>query len=282
MTGLTYSVIGGLDRDRREEDATPPAAGGTTGTSAATAGNDNWVAQTVALRDARSSINVARPANTATGDFLLVSVTAKGLGTTGNICAPNDGTPGRSCARRLRDSRATSVTEATFWSVRGNANAENYAFTFRSGALSGVTGALVAGIPASAVAIRYSGVDPTNPIDVSDGATGSSAAPSAPSVTVNDANDRDRPASSGRARRRSPPSSSPNFSQAGSSTATGASEDASSPAAGAATGTAGATSGSSANWVGQTVALQDARSSITVRAAGEHGDRRLPARVGDR
>ena len=50
----------------------------------------NWVAQTVALRDGRTSISIDRPATRVDGDFLLVSVTAQGLDT-GTICAP-DGT----------------------------------------------------------------------------------------------------------------------------------------------------------------------------------------------
>ena len=43
------------------------------------------------LRDARTSISIDRPATRVDGDFLLVTVTAEGLGG-GNVCAPNDGT----------------------------------------------------------------------------------------------------------------------------------------------------------------------------------------------
>ena len=62
------------------EDANQASAG-STGTATATSGaSDDWVGDTIAVRDSRSSITIARPANRADGDFLLVAVTAQDLG----------------------------------------------------------------------------------------------------------------------------------------------------------------------------------------------------------
>ena len=140
-------------------------AGGATGTAGATSGaSANWVGQTVALQDARSSISVPRPANQATGDFLLVSVTAEGLGG-GNICAPDDAaSPGRCRSRQRRGSGATSITQATFSSTRATTDPGPYAFTFRTGGCpSG--GNPISGVSATAVDLRYTGIDPVNPVD---------------------------------------------------------------------------------------------------------------------
>ena len=221
-----------------------------------------WVAQTVALRDTRSSIVVQRPADAASGDFLLASVTAQGLGG-GNICAPNDGT-WTLVRKTTQGSGATSLTQSTFWSVRGTANAESYSFAFTSGNCP-ATGSPVAGIPASAVLLRYTGVDPADPIDISGDSAGSGTTATAPSVNVGTAGDvvvRLFGTTSATAT----PTDALRFSENGSATTTALGEDGTSPAAGAASLPSGASLGPTpAGWTAQTVALQDARSSIMVQ-----------------
>ena len=71
---------------------------------------DNWVAQTVAIREDRTSIQISRPATALANDFLLVSVTAEGLGT-GSICGAAGWTQ---VVKTTQGSGATSVTQATF------------------------------------------------------------------------------------------------------------------------------------------------------------------------
>ena len=88
-TGTTFSQASGSTATG-VADATQATIGlepaplptATTGASAM------WVAQAFALRDTRTSLTIARPANKADNDFLLVSVTASGLGY-GKICAPD-------------------------------------------------------------------------------------------------------------------------------------------------------------------------------------------------
>ena len=67
------------------------------------------------------------------------------------------------------------------------ANAESYDFTFATAACGTSAGT---NPPASAVLVRYTGVDPANPIDKEQGAAGTGTAPVAPAVTVTNGNDR--------------------------------------------------------------------------------------------
>ena len=261
-TGTTYSTASTSTATGVTESTPPPAAGGTTGTASASSGNDMWVAQTVALQDTRSSIVVQRPADAASGDFLLASVTAQGLGG-GNICAPNDGS-WTLVRKTTQGSGATSLTQSTFWSVRGTANPESYSFAFTSGNCP-ATGSPVAGIPASAVLLRYTGVDPADPIDISGDAAGSGTTATAPSVNVGTVGDT-VVRLFGTTSATATPTDALRFSENGSATTTALGEDGTSPAAGAASGSSGASLGSTpAGWTAQTVALQDARSSIMVQ-----------------
>ncbi len=250
------------------------AAGGAAGTSTppvqATAPSDNWVAQTIALRDSRTSITVNRPANRVDGDFLLVSVTAKGL-TGGTICAPDSSWNQVSFTPAAGNPTAAgSIAEATFWSLRNGTAAESYQFSFVNGA--SCSSGSPAAAPASAVLVRYTGVDPSNPID----RTASSITPppnpgttvTAPAVTPAWNNDRvvslyGTGATSFQG--------NPTFNQSGASTATLVT-DAPGPAAGVTSAPTNAVSGSSADWVGQTVALRDARTSITVSRPNNAAD----------
>ena len=115
----------------------------------------------MALTNDQASISIVRPATRAAGDFLLVAVTAKGLDS-GNICAP-DGT-WTQVIRTSQGGGLGSVVQATFWSIRPGAGAETYRFTFSTGSCPAAAGTAAA-VPASALAVRYTGVDPTNPID---------------------------------------------------------------------------------------------------------------------
>jgi hypothetical protein len=234
------------------EDSTQASAGSTNTAYATTSSADNWVAHTVALRPVPpvglggTSISINRPTNRSAGDFLLVSVTAQGLGA-GSICAP-DGTWAL-VRQDTQGSLLTSVTQATFWSFRSGTAAETYTFIFESGAC---TGGSPASVEASAVAVRYTNVDPAMPIDVSLGATGNSNQPTAPSVTTTFDNDRVvRLFGSGNTTMTnvtftpSPP---------GSTTSTGVKDSTKSTAG--STGTATATTSSSDNWVAHTVAVK--------------------------
>ena len=171
------------------EDAAQ-AAVGASGTATATTPSDNWVADTVALKGAPgdTSITVTRPANRAAGDFLLVAVTAQDLGA-GNICAPNDGT-WTLVQQDRQPVSGSSVTHAVFRSFRSGAGAETYQFDFQSGACP--SGGSPVSVGASAVAVRYTGVDTTNPIDLSASGiapTNPGTTLTAPAVTTNFAND---------------------------------------------------------------------------------------------
>ena len=236
----------------------PQAASGATGTAGATTdASARWIGQTVALRDIRSSISIARPSNSPTaGDFLLVSVTAENLGT-GNICAPDDGT-----WALVRQDTQGSVTEATFQTFRQNGSAETYQFAFRTGACPS-SGNAAAGIAATAVAVRYTGVDPTSPIDTSSvTAPGSSpgTALTSPSVTTATGNERVvRFYGTGATSLTGVQLDAP-----GSSTATGAEETTQAAGAGP---TGSATSPTSSDWVAQTIALNVSDSIVIGRPA---------------
>ena len=149
-------------------DAAGPAAGVSTGAdTATTAAAQNWEADTVALepQQGASSINVPRPLTNATGnDFLLVAVTAKALGG-GSICAPTS-SPGGPWSE-VQEESVTNITQETFYYFPGTATADPgpYPFTFTTG--PNCTGS-AATETASAVAVRYTGVNPLDSIDASD------------------------------------------------------------------------------------------------------------------
>jgi hypothetical protein len=121
----------------------------------------NWTAETIALTPlANDGITLARPASPTSNDFLIATVTASGLGASGNICAPDDGT--WSELGQITQAGTTPVTQATFSSARATATPESYTFTFQS--VCSTTGTP---LPASAtaVAVRFNGVNPITPID---------------------------------------------------------------------------------------------------------------------
>src|SRR6266542_4969745 len=89
----------------------------------------------------------------------------------------------------FRSAAGSSVTHATFWSFRSGTSSESYTFAFSSGSCGGSP----VSVAASAVVVRYTGVDPITPIDVSagnQGNTGSGTTLNAPQVTTNFDNDR--------------------------------------------------------------------------------------------
>jgi hypothetical protein len=178
-------------------------------------------------------------------------VTARDLDA-GNVCPP-DGS-WNLIRQDTQGPAGTSVTHATYWSIRTGTTAESYNFTFSSGPCLG--GSPV-GTPASAVAVRYTGVDPANPIDASGGGQGTGTTLTAPAVTTNFGPDEVVRLYG----TRSSSMSSVDFSQNGSGASTGV-EDASQAAAGS-TGTATASTSSSAQWVAHTVALKAAGGTIT-------------------
>jgi len=250
-------------------DYTQVIAGSTGNKTATATASNNWAAQLVALKPVSlgaPSITLNRPSNRADGDLLLASVTARNLD--GNICAPDDGTWTQVRQDRQPMTGSPAITHATFWSVRSGTSAESYTFTFSSGSCS--AGSPVS-VPASAVAVRYTGVDATAPVDVSASGQGTDAAPTAPTATTTLDDDRVvRLWGTGATSF----SSGTSFSSSGSGTATGVS-DLNQATAGP-TGTATANTGStSAPWAAHTVALKAAgASSITIgrpsnRAAGD-------------
>src|SRR5262249_10861600 len=126
----------------------------------------------------------------ADNDLVLVSVTAEGLGAAGRICAPDAtwklvGTP----VIANQSGGSASVTEETFQSFRVGSDPETYSFGFSTGACGASPDP---NPPASAVAVRYTGVDPSNPIDdvEASAATTQSGAPSAPAATAAGSNER--------------------------------------------------------------------------------------------
>jgi len=226
-------------------DSTQAAAGLTTTASAGSNASAPWVAHTVALKAAATSIKIDRPSNRASNDFLLVSVTARNLDA-GLLCAPSGWTLVR---QDTQGAAGSSVTHATFWSFRSGTSAESYTFTFRSGSCSSGTPLSAA---ASAVSVRYTGVDPAIPIDVSAVKQGSDTTPTAPAVTTNFAGDRVVRLFGSRATPISS-SASPWFPQPGSGTSTGVTD---STQAAPGTTTQPTATTASAPWVAHTVALK--------------------------
>ena len=176
ITNDTLNVNGSVT-STGEEEAVQAAAGPSGTGGATTPASLDWIARTVALRPlGSSSITVARPTNKVANDFLLVTVTAAGLPAGGSICAP-DATWHLVGAK---DSQG-ALTQATYWSVRAGAAAENYTFTFTPAACG--AGGSTTGF-ATALLVRYTGVDTTNPIDATAPNTGTSATLTSQTVTT--------------------------------------------------------------------------------------------------
>ncbi len=144
------------------------AAGAYTAANATSAPSaSNWTTETVALRAlSNQGITIARPSSPTGNDFLIVTVTASGLASGASICAPNDGT-----WTELGGATVTSgvLTQASFYSTRPGTNAESYSFNFQSGACP--SGGSPTGASATAVAVRFTGVNPITPIDYNSAGT---------------------------------------------------------------------------------------------------------------
>ena len=108
-----------------------------------------------------------------------MSVTATGLSATGTICAPADGTWSQVGQKMFLAAAGNkpSLTQQTFKSFRVGANAESYDSTFATATCDTSAGT---NPPASAVLVRYTGVDPANPIDKEQGAAGTGTRRSRP------------------------------------------------------------------------------------------------------
>jgi hypothetical protein len=118
-----------------------------------------------------ASLSIARPASTASGHFLVAGITVDGgSGTT--ITPP----AGWTLIRRQNSTTATNVSIATYYRVAGS-EAGPYVWTFSPS------------VRASGGIIRFTGVDNSNPINVSNGnAGGPGTALSATQVTTTVAN----------------------------------------------------------------------------------------------
>ena len=118
-----------------------------------------WTAETIALTPlANDGITIARPATPTSDDFILVTVTTSGLASNGTICAPDDGTWTQVGSLQTQG----TLAQATFYSARSTATAESYTFTFQTACST--TGTPL-GATGTAIAVRYTGVNPITPID---------------------------------------------------------------------------------------------------------------------
>ena len=262
LSGATYSVAG--TASATGVSASTQASAGSTGTATASSAptSAEWAGETVAIVDSLASLAIKRPATAAANDLVLVSVTAKGLGASGNVCAP-DATWKQVGPAATQGSGSGSLTQATFWSIRGSAAAETYRFTFSSSSACSGGSASPTGAPASAIALTYTGADPTTPIDVSGSSMGTGTALSGPNVSTKQGNDRVA-TFFGAAATSVTAGSSPSVNTAGSATATSAGDTTQLQSGLPAGGPPTATASPSGNWAVQTVAIRDLRTSITV------------------
>ena len=161
MTGPTTTTTGSGWTSGGANNAVRAAAGAYTSANATTVPTAaSWTTETLALRAlSNQGIAIARP-NPAADNFEIVTVTASGLASGASICAPSDGT-----WTELGGSTITSgaVSQASFFSIRSNTNAESYTFNFQTGACP--SGGSPTGASATAVAVGFSGVNPITPID---------------------------------------------------------------------------------------------------------------------
>ena len=157
-SGTTFNQGGTASATGAFDSGTAQAATGSTGNAAAVTPSALWTGQTIAL-STRNSITIERPPNPSDLDFILVTVTAQGLGATGTICAPD------TWILVDQERKSGSLTEDTFYSFRSTPVDEHYEFDFRAGSCAGAPIAA----NASAIAVRYTGVNPITPIDVTGG-----------------------------------------------------------------------------------------------------------------
>ena len=189
------------------------------------------------------TITINKPASTASGDFLIAGIVVNGG--SGTTITP----PSAEWTLILRTDRSGDVGIATYRKVAGASEPASYTWN-----ISGSN-------RASGGIIRYTGVDISNPIDVTGGANGNSSSVGAPSITTTAANDLvvaffgvDNNFSF------SPPSGTTeryDVTHSDSSGPGSAADDFTQASAGA-TGTKTATVSSAEKWVAQQVALREA------------------------
>ena len=119
---------------------------------------------TTILTTAGQSITISRPTGTAQGDLLLAAIAINENVT--NFAAPSGWT------QVNYGNSGNEVVLAVYYKVAGASEPTSYAFTWTNSYL------------AVGTILRYSGVDTTNPIDVSGSSTGTSNSAVAPSVTT--------------------------------------------------------------------------------------------------
>ena len=130
--------------------------------SATSTASADWAAETIALQPLlKTGIVVQRPASPNANDFLVVTVTASGLPSGDNICAPNDGT-----WSELNGAMATTtgngLSQATWYGFRYSNSPESYTFTFETSCSASGTPVTAS---ATALAVRFTGVNPITPVD---------------------------------------------------------------------------------------------------------------------
>ncbi len=261
LSGTTVATPGGDLTNSGANNTLEGAAGSYVPASATSSpGPASWTSETIALRPlGTTGVTIARPPTPAANDFLLVTVTAKGLTGSGNsICAPNDG----SWTQLGSLVTQGTISQATFYSARASASAESYSFNFQSGACP--AGGAPLSASASAIAVRYSGVNPITPIDTDASAnleyaksSGNNTTIAPPSVTPQRSGD--EVVGLYGAAVAGLPSPVLHYASSSAPSATGY-WDVNAPPAGSASTPPHATIASN-NWIGQTVALESAYGS---------------------
>ena len=122
---------------------------------------------------ATTTISITKPASANTGDFLIAALAYNGGTGTSFTSVPSGWTLIRNTTG------GTNVGIATYWHVVGASDPGPYAWTISGSATERLSGGI----------LRYTGVDPTTPIDASNGNTGTDTTLEAPTVTTTLAND---------------------------------------------------------------------------------------------
>jgi hypothetical protein len=117
-----------------------------------------------------TNLTLNTPTSVSSGDLMLASIVATG-GSALGITPPSGWT------QIQRTDNDVNVTLVTYWKIAGASEPSNYSWTIntQTRAVGGIT--------------RYSGVDTTNPIDVSSGNTGFSSSATSTAVTTTGANE---------------------------------------------------------------------------------------------
>lgn len=113
--------------------------------------------------DTTSSLAIGKPTGTVQSDFLLATISARG----NTIITPPTG-----WTQVLRQNNGMNVTLAVFYRVVGATDGSSYSFGLNRSVK--VAGAI----------LRYTGADPSAPINVSGFTTGDNNSPTAPAVTT--------------------------------------------------------------------------------------------------